>query len=103
MRSKLQFEGWETADLLPTGWMYKRTWEGLISNGSFSTNTVYITREGNVFESVKLAVEFMESLEEEYTEKDREQFKALVKTSKFYLVLVVMRISFAFYQVAAFQ
>ena len=76
MRSKLQFEGWETADLLPTGWMYKRTWEGLISSGSFSTNTVYITREGNVFESVKLAVEFMESLEEEYTEKDIEQFKA---------------------------
>ena len=76
MRSKLQFEGWETADLLPTGWMYKRTWEGLISSGSFSTNTVYITREGNVFESVKLAVEFMESLEEEYTEKDREQLKA---------------------------
>ena len=76
MRSKLHFEGWEAAELLPSGWMYKRTWEGMISSGSFSTNTVYITREGNVFESVKLAVEFMESLEEEYSEKDREQFKA---------------------------
>ena len=75
MRSKLQFEGWETEEFLPDGWLYKRTWEGLISSGSFSTNTVYISREGNVFESVKLAVEFMESMEE-YKEKDIEQLKA---------------------------
>ena len=75
MRSKLQFEGWETDEFLPSGWLYKRTWEGMISGGSLSTNTVYLTREGKVFESVKLAVEFMESLEE-YKEKDVEQLKA---------------------------
>ena len=75
MRSKLQFEGWETDEFLPSGWLYKRTWEGMITGGSISTNTVYLTREGKVFESVKLAVEFMESLEE-YKEKDVEQLKA---------------------------
>ena len=59
MRSKLSFEGWETHALLPSNWLYKRTWEGVISNGSFSTNTIYLSTEGKVFESNKTAIDFM--------------------------------------------
>ena len=59
MRSKLSFEGWETHALLPSNWLYKRSWEGVISNGSFSTNTIYLSTEGKVFESNKTAIDFM--------------------------------------------
>ena len=59
MRSKLMFEGWESSPLLPSNWLFKRTWEGVISNGSFSTNTIYLSSEGKVFESNKTAIDWM--------------------------------------------
>ena len=66
MRSKLSFEGWENNSLLPNNWLFKRTWEGVISNGSFSTNTVYLSSEGHVFESNKTAIDFMATNKKSY-------------------------------------
>ena len=61
MKSKLTFEGWETIALLPEGWMFKRAWEGTDTRGRQISNTHYLTKEGNVYESAKNAIEFMES------------------------------------------
>ena len=75
MRSKLTFEGWETSPYLPSNWLYKRTWEGIIANGSFSSNTVYLSIEGNVFESNKTAIDFMRSLPTTYNQYCIEKLK----------------------------
>ena len=75
MRSKLSFEGWETNPLLPNNWLFKRTWEGVISNGSFSTNTVYLSSEGHVFESNKTAIDFMASNKKSYKKDNIENIK----------------------------
>ena len=75
MRSKLTFEGWETSPYLPSNWLYKRTWEGIIANGSFSSNTVYLSIEGNVFESNKTAIDFMRSLPTTYNQNCIEKLK----------------------------
>jgi len=74
MREKLTFEGWERIALLPTGWMFKRAWEGTDTRGRMLSNTHYLSKEGNVFESAKTATEFMESAGE-YTEQDSANLK----------------------------
>ena len=73
MRSKLSFEGWETNPLLPNNWLFKRIWEGVISNGSFSSNTVYLSSEGKVFESNKTAIDFMAANKKSYKKENIEK------------------------------
>ena len=83
MRSKLMFEGWESSPLLPSNWLFKRTWEGVISNGSFSTNTIYLSSEGKVFESNKTAIDWMMVNKSSYKQDNIEKIKEFQVCSKF--------------------
>lgn len=55
--------------------LYKDNGEGVISNGSFSTNTVYLSSEGHVFESNKTAIDFMASNKKSYKKDNIENIK----------------------------
>ena len=74
MREKLTFEGWESIALLPAGWMFKRAFEGTDARGRIISNTLYLSKEGSVFESAKAAVDFMLSCGY-YSEQDVYNFK----------------------------
>ena len=75
MKSNLVHEGWESIELLPEGWLFKRIWEGTDSNGRTISNTHYISDEGHLFESVKSAIEFMQSYTTDNNDEQIERFK----------------------------
>ena len=60
-----EFEGWEESHLLPEGWIFRVNWEGFANaklKTKFSSNTLYLSREGKVFESMRTATEYMARL-----------------------------------------
>jgi len=63
MRSMLQYEGWEKSEHLPLGWLQK------ISHDKKHVSVKLLTVEGNMLESYKTAIEYMESLSH-YNGKD---------------------------------
>merc|ERR1719450_121418 len=74
-RKMIAHEGWEVSDLLPKGWLFKVHWEGFCKD-KWSSNILFLSKEGTSFESMKSATEFMESLKE-YTSED------ILKSRKF--------------------
>ena len=66
MREKMkEFEGWEESDLLPEGWIFRVKWEGFANSKlrtKFSSNSMFLSREGKVFESMRTATEHMTRL-----------------------------------------
>ena len=76
MRSKLHCEGWETNDLLPPGWVLKKTFEGTDKNGRLIVNIKFLSVEGRMFESVKEANMFMDSMPD-YTKGDQENIRKI--------------------------
>ena len=74
MRMCLKHEGWEEDPLLPSKWRMKRSEN--YSNGEVDYSLM--SRDGEMFSSLKTAVEFMESGEEtEYSEDDVKNLKTL--------------------------
>ena len=57
MRSKLCHEGWGQDNCLPEGWLYKM-WESTLT-GKTLRSYRFLSPEGSVLESVKMAMEFM--------------------------------------------
>ena len=80
MREKLSFEGWQSSDLLPEGWLYRRAFEGYGKNGSQISTTLYLSREGECYDSVRTATEFLASCEGEgYYQQHQDNLKKLHK------------------------
>jgi len=75
MKSLLACEGWESIELLPQGWLFKRIWEGQDTNGRTISNTHYISDEGLLFESVKAAIEYIQSYRTDYNEQHVHRIK----------------------------
>ena len=62
MKSLLIHEGFATSSLLPPGWMFKKLWEGADANGRISSNMYFISDVGELYESVKSSIEYLDSL-----------------------------------------
>ena len=82
MKEKLSFEGWRSSELLPEGWLYRRAFEGYGKTGSQISTTLYLSREGECYDSVRTATEFLESCEgrEGYYPEHQDNLKKLHKT-----------------------
>ena len=55
----IENEGWELSDHLPRGWMFKVHWEGFTKDKRYQNNILYLSREGQSFESMKKVIEFI--------------------------------------------
>ena len=75
MKALLVHEGFQTSNLLPPKWLYKRISESTDSAGRISTNSAYIADSGELFESVKSAIEYLQSVSPPNLEKLLENFK----------------------------
>ena len=75
MKALLVHEGFQTSNLLPPKWLYKRISESTDSAGRISTNSAYIADSGELFESVKSAIEYLQSVSPPNLEKLVENFK----------------------------
>ena len=75
MKALLVHEGFQASNLLPPNWLYKRISESTDSAGRISTNSAYITDSGELFESVKSAIEYLQSVSTPNLEKLVENFK----------------------------
>ena len=70
MKSYLTHEGWKPNENLPSNWMMKR------KIGKNQARNVYLTPVGKVFESMAVAVTYMRSSSESYTNEDIEKAQA---------------------------
>ena len=68
MRSCLKHEGWEEDALLPQGWRMRKAEN--TTNGMLDVDYTVMSREGEVFNSLKTAIEFMEDDASACTEED---------------------------------
>ena len=75
MKALLVHEGYQTSSLLPPNWLYKRISESTDSAGRINTNSAYIADSGELFESVKSAIEYLQSVSPPNLEKLVENFK----------------------------
>ena len=86
MRQLLVHEGYQASELLPPSWLFKRVWEGTDASGRTASNTQYIAETGEMFESVKSAIEYLNISRPGGVEKliaNFKQFQAdLSKTSR---------------------
>ena len=74
MRNCLRFEGWEDDGLLPSKWKMRKIENS--SNGLTDVDYSLMSRDGEVFNSLKTAIEFMETgQEQDYTEEDVKNLK----------------------------
>ena len=78
MKEKLSFEGWQSSDLLPEGWLYRRAFEGFGKSGSQMSTTLYLSREGECYDSVRTATEFLGSCGD-YSQQDQDSLRQLHK------------------------
>ena len=58
MEALLVHEGFQTSNLLPPNWLYKRISESTDSSGRIS-NSAYIADSGELFDSVKSTIEYL--------------------------------------------
>merc|ERR1712129_159555 len=78
MRSKMiLYESWEISEHLPEDWMFKVNWEGFCKD-RWSSNILYLSKEGCAFESMKTVTEFMQS-SSNYNYEDIENCKIFLK------------------------
>ena len=77
----MKHEGWNKSRLLPTGWLFKVKSEGMGPNNKWYSTIHYLSREGDTFESMKSALDFIQN-SEDYTEQDVENGKAFLAEQK---------------------
>ena len=75
MRGCLKHEGWEEDNLLPNGWRMRKAEN--TTNGMLDVDYTVMSREGEVFNSLKTAVEFMEGEASGCTEEDIAKIRSL--------------------------
>merc|ERR1719350_1472566 len=75
MRGCLKHEGWEEDNLLPNGWRMRKAEN--TTNGMLDVDYTVMSREGEVFNSLKTAVEFMEGEHSGCTEEDVAKIRSL--------------------------
>ena len=75
MKDLLVHEGFTASPLLPPGWLFKRIWEGTDATGRTSSNTQYISDMGELFESVKTAIEYLQVSDHPDVERQINNFK----------------------------
>ena len=70
MKQKMKdYEGWGLSEYLPEQWMYKVHWEGFTKDNRYGENIIYLSEEGQSFQSMKSVLEYMES-SERYSPED---------------------------------
>ena len=74
-------EGWESSDLLPSSWLFKVIWEGFTQDQKWSQTIRFLSREGEVLESMKSVLELLEG-RAEYSEEDRDSCREFLKLQK---------------------
>jgi len=74
MRKCLKHEGWEEDSLLPLGWRMRKSEN--YSNGVLDVDYTLMSKEGEIYNSLKTAVEFMESTDK-YSDEDIVQIRTL--------------------------
>ena len=77
----MKHEGWNKSRLLPSGWLFKVKSEGMGPNNKWYSTIHYLSREGDTFESMKSALDFIQN-SEDYTEQDVENGKAFLAEQK---------------------
>merc|ERR1719350_1964365 len=75
MRSMLRHEGWEEDALLPAGWRLKKAENS--TNGLLDVEYTVMTSEGELFNSLKAATEFMETEASRCTQEDIARIRTL--------------------------
>ena len=76
MRSKLiEYENWNTSDLLPEGWIFK-SWD---ASENSSTKTYFLSENGISFESMKEVINHMKCNPEMFNQENIENCKAFLK------------------------
>ena len=79
--SMIKHEGWSSNELLPSGWLFKVIWEGFTEDQKWNQTIRFLSREGQVLESMKSVLEMLENLEN-YTEEDVDNCKEFLKRQK---------------------
>ena len=74
MKDKLVDEGWDTSDLLPDEWLYKKVWEGY-NHHNIIIKYHYLADDGKLFENAKTALEYLQDNSVDYSQKDVENFQ----------------------------
>ena len=69
MRSCLKFEGWRPSQDIPDGWMTK--------SRNHNRNVLFVTGDGDLFESVSSAARFVEKYEKYFSPRDLDKIKKL--------------------------
>merc|ERR1719209_1451767 len=75
MRNCLKHEGWEEDALLPAGWRLKKAENS--TNGLLDVEYTVMTSEGELFNSLKAATEFMETEASRCTQEDIARIRTL--------------------------
>ena len=77
----VNYENWEKSSLLPTGWIFKKISEGFDSHKNWYSNFHYLSREGQVFDSMRKVVAHLTSTPG-YEQKDEERCKEFILEQK---------------------
>ena len=77
----VHYENWEKSSFLPAGWMFKKICEGFDQHKSWYANYHYLSREGEVFDSMRKVITHMKSTPG-YDEKDEENCKEFIQDQK---------------------
>jgi len=75
VKDKLIDEGWESSELLPFDWLYKKIWEGYNHRGKLITKHHYLAEDGKLFERAKTALEYLQDNSVDYSQQDIENFQ----------------------------
>ena len=75
MKEKLLKDGWQTSDLMPDGWIYKKIWEGKNSLGKLIHTYHYIADDGKMFEGGNTALEYLQAHSVDYSKQEVENFQ----------------------------
>ena len=75
MKEKLLKDGWQTSELMPDGWIYKKIWEGKNSIGKLIHTYHYIADDGKMFEGGNTALEYIQAHSVDYSNQDVENFQ----------------------------
>ena len=77
----VNYENWEKSTLLPTGWIFKKICEGFDMHKNWYSNFHYLSREGQVFDSMRKVTEHLQSTPG-YDQKDGERCKEFIQEQK---------------------
>ena len=75
--SMIKYEGWQKSEYLPSGWIYKISWEGYTKDKEWTQNIRYLSKEGEPYESMKNVFEFMSK--KAYSQFDFDNCKEFIR------------------------